>query len=106
VALQPGDVSASAGMSLTIYTHMNDVLKDGVPPDTLPKAQESWKKLAFAIASGVIEHLKSNMEITGIQGQATANLTVAGSVAGTAVSGTATGSITTSQSSPFTGHVA
>jgi hypothetical protein len=106
VALQPGDASASAGMSLTIYTHINDVLKDSVPPKTLPDAQASWKKLAFAIASGVIEHLKTNMEISGIQGTASPSLTVAGTSPSGAVTGTATGSVTTTQSGPFTGHVA
>lgn len=104
--LQPGDVHASAGMSQKIYDHMNAVMKDGVPEATLPDVQKSWKKLAFAIASGVIEHLKTDMEITGIQTSATISVPVTGTLAGTAVAGTAVGPITTNQTAPFTGHVA
>jgi hypothetical protein len=106
MALQPGDADASLGMSLKIYEKINEVLKEGIDQATLPDVQRSWKKLAFAIATGVIEHLKSDMEITGIQSSGSISAPVTGTVSGgTTVAGTATGSVTTNQTAPFTGHV-
>jgi hypothetical protein len=104
MALQPGNEDASSGMSQKIYEKINEVMKEGIGQATLPDMQKSWKKLAFAIATGVIEHLKSDMEIKGVQssGNISAPVTSSG---GTNVIGTATGSVTTNQTSPFTGHV-
>lgn len=106
MALQAGDMSASTGMSLEIYEKINEVMQEGIDSKTLPNAQQSWKKLAFAIATGVIEHLKSDMEIKGIQGIGSISVPITGMVTGgTNVTGTATGSVTTNQTTPFTGHV-
>jgi hypothetical protein len=82
------------------------VMKEGIDEATLPDVQKSWKKLAFAIATGVIEHLKSAMEIKGIQSSGSISIPVTGTISGgTNVSGTAAGSVTTNQTTPFTGHV-
>ena len=67
MALQAGDAQARSGMSSTIYQQINAILSPDIDPAALPKVQTSWKKLAFAIASGVIASLKSDMEIAGIQ---------------------------------------
>lgn len=97
MALQIGPEDASAGMARDIYEAMNQVMKPSVPPDSLEDAQKGWRKLAFAIASGVVNHIVQNMEISGIQGQG--NVVVA--ISGT----TGTGTVNTAQSGSKTGHV-
>jgi hypothetical protein len=44
----------------------------------LDKAQEGWRKLSFCIATGVINHLISNLEIHGVQTSGTLNAPVDG----------------------------
>ena len=105
MALQAGDAQASSGMSSTIYQQINAILSPDIDPAALPKVQTSWKKLAFAIASGVIASLKSDMEIAGIQASGSFTAPVVGTVAGTAVTGTSTGTVASSQTGPTTGHV-
>lgn len=105
MALQAGDKDATSGMSQAIYNKINEVLSPDLDPASLPKVQPSWKKLAFAVASGVIASLKSDMEIVGIQTSGTLNAPVTGTVAGNAVTGKATGPVSTSQTGPTTGHV-
>jgi hypothetical protein len=105
MAMQAGDNQASSGMAKDIYDMMDQVMKPSVPPDSLDDARKGWKKLAYAVASGVVAHIKNNMEITGIQTQGNVTTTVTGTVAGTAVTGTGTGTVTTSQTGSATGHV-
>jgi len=70
------------GMTQSIYAEMDTLLS---PPlqelvnnaetedarakaeDTLAQARHGWEKMAFAVAQGVIEYLKSNMEIRGLR---------------------------------------
>lgn len=80
MALTIGSANADSGMSLAIYTVMDAELApplqaaiDAAPAEAKAAAQAAlagarvgWKKLAFAIASGVIAHLKTNMEIVGV----------------------------------------
>ena len=101
MALEIGDIKASSGMSKAIFDELNKLsleapLKD-MKAEDLEKVRNGWKKLAFAIATGVINHIKSNMEISGIQ----ATGSVTGKVSGTDVTGTAS----TTQSGSTTGHV-
>jgi len=105
MALQAGNAAASAGMSMTIYQKINEVMSPGIDAASLPKVQESWKKLAFAIATGVIASIKGDMEISGIQASGNFSAPVTGTVAGTAVTGTSAGSVTTSQTGSTAGHV-
>lgn len=44
----------------------------------LDKARQGWKKLAYSIAFGVIEHIKSNMEIKGITTRGNVTIDVQG----------------------------
>jgi hypothetical protein len=44
----------------------------------LDAAQDGWRKLSFCIATGVINHLKSNLEIHGVQTSGTLNAPVDG----------------------------
>lgn len=105
MAMQIGNEQASSGMAKAIYDMLDQVMKPTVPPDSLEDARNGWRKLAFAVASGVITYIKANMEISGIQGQGSVTTTVVGTVAGTAVSGTGTGNVTTSQTGSPSGHV-
>jgi hypothetical protein len=70
MALQVGDQQATLGMTQAIY----DQIRAAMEPDLgdlseqeLEGMREGWRKLSFAIASGVISHILSNMEICGIE---------------------------------------
>ena len=79
MGLEPGDIAATGGMSKSIYdaifTNMKDNFPDSKPSDDVC---QSWKKLAYSIAYGVIEHIKSNMEIKGIATQGNVTIAVKG----------------------------
>jgi hypothetical protein len=100
MALQIGSENATSGMSQAIYQEVNQHLS---PPlqkavddaeggakakaqEALDKAREGWKKLSYAIAKGVIEHITANMELFGIQTQGNVNTTMQGNT-GTAPPG-------------------
>lgn len=95
-----GSENADSGMSQAIYEEMDKqlspLLKKAVDDaeggakakaqEALDKAREGWRKLSYAIAKGVIEHITANMEIFGIQTQGNVNTTVQGNT-GTAPPG-------------------
>jgi len=92
MALTVGDKDASAGMTKAIYDALRAILEDDLKSlgeDKLAPIREGWKKIAYAVAKGVIEHIQTNMEITGIQTQ--------GIVSGT--------NVVLTQSNDGTGHV-
>jgi hypothetical protein len=68
MALDKGDITASGGMAKAIYDKLREVLE----PDLVAsgaegdKVREGWRKLSYAIATGVIMHVVDHMEITGI----------------------------------------
>src|SRR6266516_1788915 len=106
MALTIGDQKASSGMSKDIYDQLNQLLSSAITdPPTLAKAQTSWQQLAFAIATGVVTHIKANMQISGIQVTGTIDAAVTGTVAGTVVTGTATGTPNSNQTGATTGLV-
>ncbi|NIM18414.1 MAG: hypothetical protein GTO45_41065 [Candidatus Aminicenantes bacterium] len=80
MGLEPGDITATGGMSKAIYDALFNNMKDGFP-DSEPSEDvcQSWKKLAYSIAFGVIEHIKSNMEIKGITTKGDVSITISGS---------------------------
>lgn len=83
MALEAGNINASSGMSKNIFEKIDLVLSpplEGIPPEDFEKIRDSWRKLAFAIAQGVIEHLTANMEIYGIQTLGNINTTITGDV--------------------------
>jgi|ERR1019366_3042867 hypothetical protein len=94
MALSIGDSSASDGMTKAIYDKINEVLSPTVPASDLAKAQDGWKKLAFAIATGVVGHIQSNGEIQGLAVSGTASLNVSNNVASGNVSLTQSGATT------------
>jgi hypothetical protein len=65
--LSAGSREADSGMSKAIYDALFENLKDGFKDKTPTEdVKNGWKKLAFAISTGVIDHIKSNMEIKGV----------------------------------------
>lgn len=105
MSLQIGNANATSGMSRDIYNEIEQQLSEGMEPEDLENVRPSWKKLAFAVATGVINHIKANVEIAGIQTTGDVSTTVQGTVSGTNVSGTGAGTVNSMQSGPTTGHV-
>lgn len=66
MAMDPGDATANSGMSKAIYEAITSFLQDGIPPAQLPDVQKGWAKLSGAIATGVVNYMKSNLEVIGV----------------------------------------
>ncbi|WP_347275090.1 hypothetical protein [Candidatus Kuenenia sp.] len=86
MALQIGDVNATSGMSKAIFDHLDSILmsqeeKNKLKPQDLENIRKGWRKLAVAIAAGVIEHITANMEVFGVQTQGNVSAAVTGSTA-------------------------
>ncbi|MBU4261458.1 MAG: hypothetical protein KKC76_06195 [Proteobacteria bacterium] len=64
-----GDENATQGMTKAIYDKIRQVMEpiDGIEGQQLEDIRASWKKLSYAIAHGVVSHIKSNMEIKKIK---------------------------------------
>jgi hypothetical protein len=114
MALIPGDETADTGMSKAIYDQLRSVLEPNlgaISAEQLQAIQKGWKRLAFAVARGVIEHIKTNMEIVGIQARGNINASVSGSTgsaSGHPHSVSLTGvqnNVVFTQSNDGTGHV-
>jgi hypothetical protein len=89
-------------MTKAVYDQINAVLSpplSDLPPAEIAKIRDSWKQLAFAISKGVIDHLKANMEINGVQTSGNISAAVSGGAA------TQSGVVFT-QSNDGTGRVA
>jgi hypothetical protein len=70
MALQAGDKTATAGMSKAIFDQLDEVLGPGIAslaPADREAVRDGWRKLASAIAGGVVGHIVANMEIFGIE---------------------------------------
>jgi hypothetical protein len=70
-------------MAKAIYQAIDGELRPpmegvGVESDVIRQSQTAWKKLSYAIAKGVIEHIQVNMEIRGIQTKGDVSTTVSG----------------------------
>jgi hypothetical protein len=92
MALVIGSAAANAGMSKAIYDQVNLLLSpplqkavDDATGDAkvqaqqvLDAAREGWKKLAFAVATGVVTHLLSNLEVAGVRCQGSVSAAVSG----------------------------
>ena len=84
MTLSVGNKDATTGMTKAIY----DALREALEADLGELSEEqrtpiraSWKKMAYAIAKGVIEHIVSNMEVYGITTQGDVSTTVEGNSA-------------------------
>ena len=92
MALQIGSSTADGGMTKAIFDKVDELLspplQDAVTAATdearpgaqqaLEQARAGWRLLAFAIATGVIEHLAANMEISGVTVAGTVTVPVTG----------------------------
>lgn len=101
MGLEIGEITSSSGMSKAIFDQLNTILSpplDGTPPEDMETIRDSWRKLAFAIATGVIEHIRLNMVIKEI--------TTQGDISATVLDDTATQEgVIFSQNNDGTGHV-
>jgi hypothetical protein len=69
MALNAGNQEATEGMSKAIYDKLCEVIEPdlaGLKAEDIMKIREGWQKLAYAIANGVVSHLKAEMEISGV----------------------------------------
>jgi hypothetical protein len=72
MALSVGNQDATTGMTKAIYDALREALEADLAElseDQLTPIRESWKKIAHAIATGVISHIVSNLEVFGIATQ-------------------------------------
>ncbi|MBH0775549.1 hypothetical protein [Nocardia bovistercoris] len=122
-----GTAEANSGLSKEIFVQLDALLSPPlqqavdaasgaskqVAQEALDGARGNWRRLAFAIANGVITHLTANMEISGIQTTGNVSATVAGAT-GAAPPGPHTHpvnlsatqqSVTFAQSGAVLGHV-
>lgn len=81
MALSVGSKDATAGMSKAIYDALREALDadlTALSEDQRTPIRESWKKMAYAIATGVVSHITANMEVFGITTQGNVSTTVQG----------------------------
>ncbi len=82
MALSVDNTDTTTGMSEAIYDALCDELEEELAEqlseDQLTPIRESWKKMAHAIATGVIAHIISNMEVFGITTQGNVSTSVEG----------------------------
>lgn len=84
MALDIGNAQATSGMTKLIYDEINAQLSpplSDTAPDDMAVIQDSWKKLAFAISTGVVTHLLSNLEIKDVNCGGTISAAVSGGTA-------------------------
>jgi hypothetical protein len=110
MALVIGDQAATSGMTQAIFQQLDTLLmsaadKAKLSAADLEKVRDGWRKLAFAIATGVVSHLKANMEITGVQATSGAVSLDVVDAGGNPVGQRANGTINTTQTGPVLGHV-
>lgn len=94
MSLSIGDIGASHGMALGIYTQIAANLEADLgpmPPEDLEKVRASWRKLAHAIATGVVAHLQANLELRDAATDGTPVRAVAGQTGSAAPSNHAHG---------------
>ena len=83
MALKAGDITATSDMSKAIYDQldknlMTDDDKKKLKPDELKAIQDGWRKLAYAIAQGIVGYLEANLEIDGVLAKGDVNVAVNG----------------------------
>jgi hypothetical protein len=95
VPLQIGSADAQSGLTKEIFTSMDTLLSPPfqaaidaaagdakkVPQKTLDDARAGWKGVAFAVATGVITHLRANLEIHDVEVTGNVNAQVVNGVA-------------------------
>lgn len=104
MALQIGDLGATAGMTKAIY----DQIRANIEPDLaelseedLEPVRDGWRKLAHAIATGVIQHLLDNLEVRDVETRGTVTVSISGSTEITGSHQHAAGTLQGSQTVTF-----
>lgn len=90
MALNIGNTDATAGMAEAIYDQIQVNIEpdlEDMGEDELEDVRASWRKLAHAVATGVVNHLLTNLEIRDVQTEGDVdNVTISGSTGSAAPS--------------------
>lgn len=81
MAMTIGDQTAASGMTKDVYDEIRNILEPGLSDlseDDLEPIREGWRNLAFAVSTGVINHIVNNMEIHDVQTRGSVSATVNG----------------------------
>ncbi len=84
MALDIGNAAATTGMTKAIYDKMNEVMAsslDGLEPDKAEPIRDGWRKLAHAVATGVVAHIRDNAEVVEVVTRGDISATVSGDTA-------------------------
>ena len=114
MGLTIGNKNATSGMTKAIYDELYAQLSpslSGMKAEDFEDVKDGWRQLAYAVATGVINHIKANMEIRNVhtKGTVTTPVDIYTSTTGGhrhRVTGTETSQEATfDQSDDGTGHV-
>ncbi len=81
MAMEIGDIEAKSGMTQAIYDELATLLEPDLGDlgeDDLEPIRQAWRKIALAVATGVINHLKENMKIKGVETRGDVTTTASG----------------------------
>ncbi len=84
MALDIGNPAATTGMTKAIYDEMENVMEsslEGLEPDKAEPIRDGWRKLAHAVATGVVEHIRDHAEVVEVITRGDISATVAGDTA-------------------------
>lgn len=76
--------STNSGMTKAIYDQIVAELEPdlgSMPESEKAKVRAGWAKLAHAVATGVVNHLVGNLQLTGVQTRGNISATVSGTTA-------------------------
>ncbi len=66
MALIAGTIGATSGMAAAIYAQLQANIEPelgDLSEDDLEPIRDGWRKLAHAVATGVVAHIQSNLEV-------------------------------------------
>lgn len=85
MAMEVGNLNAQSGLTRQIFEELRAVYEpdviDDVDGETLETLRAAWRKLAFAVAKGVVEHLRDNLEIHDVRTRGNVATEISGTTA-------------------------
>lgn len=64
MTLIPGDIGATTGMAEAIYAQIQGNIEPDMPDmEDIEAVRDGWRKLAHAVATGVVAHIQANLEL-------------------------------------------